>query len=150
MISVVTRLWEYFPIPEPHVIGLLLGGVLNRYRPRKLTSYGTYARAGGWILLGIGLSLIGWALVSVSGNLDQSDRNLITTGPYTSSRHPMYVGWTVLYLGVTLLQNNRWAALLLPAVVLHTDIIVHREERLLESEFGDTYREYCRTNRKYL
>jgi len=76
---------------------------------------------------------------------------LVAEGPYRLSRNPMYVGVLALYLGLCLLTNLAWALLfgLLPlaALVLW---IVPSEERYLERRFGDDYREYRRSVRRWL
>ncbi|WP_276249218.1 MULTISPECIES: isoprenylcysteine carboxylmethyltransferase family protein [unclassified Haladaptatus] len=108
------------------------------------------ARASGLGLIGCGVLLIGWAFRSVAGNIGPEERQLVTTGPYAFSRNPMYVGWTMLYAGRALLSNNRWVALLLPAVVAITHVGTIQEERALEREFGDEYRVFRQNVRRYL
>ena len=75
---------------------------------------------------------------------------LISTGPYAISRNPMYVGWTLLYLGVALVARNAWMFALLPVVawVIHRDVL--REERKLKQTFGEEYLRYRKLVRRYL
>lgn len=77
------------------------------------------------------------------------DGQLITTGVYARSRHPIYLFFN-LYLAGTLLVEGR--PLLLPfwlvvGVLLHFEAL--REERLLEARFGEAWREYRRRVRRY-
>jgi len=66
------------------------------------------------------------------------------------SRNPMYVGWTLLYLGAALVTRNAWMVALLPIVVgiIHRDVL--REEDTLERALGDDYARYRMLVRRYL
>lgn len=76
---------------------------------------------------------------------------LVTDGPYRLTRNPMYLGFTLVYLGLTAWANSVWPLVLLPAVlpVMHHGV-VRREERYLERRFGEEYRAYCRRVRRWL
>ena len=76
---------------------------------------------------------------------------LVTTGPFRFSRNPMYVGLTLLYVGVAIWVNTVWPLLFLPGIliVMHYGVIV-REEAYLERIFGDEYRQYARLVRRWL
>lgn len=76
---------------------------------------------------------------------------LVVKGPYRLTRNPMYLGLTALTLGVSLLMNSWWPVLLLPLAVLLIDrFVIRREERYLESKFGEAYRSYCARVRRWL
>jgi protein-S-isoprenylcysteine O-methyltransferase Ste14 len=75
---------------------------------------------------------------------------LVDGGPYAFSRNPMYVAWTAGYVGVTLVAGTAWPLLLLPIVLAATQVVVTREERSLERRFGDVYRRYKASVRRYL
>ncbi|MFI5210728.1 MAG: methyltransferase family protein, partial [Gemmatimonadales bacterium] len=67
------------------------------------------------------------------------------------SRNPMYVGMTLLYLGIALWANSLWPLLLLPAVlVVMRRGVIAREEAYLERRFGDEYRSYRARVRRWL
>jgi len=75
---------------------------------------------------------------------------LISSGPYAIVRNPMYVGWTLLYLGVALITRNAWLVASLPVVVglIHREVL--REEHTLERSFGENYARYRKLVRRYL
>ncbi len=103
-----------------------------------------------WILVGAGIAISASAVRSVS-NVDlEWSSTLITSGPYAISRNPMYVGWTLLYLGVALLTRNAWMVTSLPVVAgtIHRDIL--REEDALELAFGEEYLRYRKLVRRYI
>lgn len=59
---------------------------------------------------------------------------------------------TLVWVGLGVLLDNPWIlVLLLPAVLLVHFGVVRREERYLESRFGEEYRRYERTsmNRRF-
>ena len=62
----------------------------------------------------------------------------------------MYVAWTLGYVGVALVAGTAWPLLLLPVVLVVTQIVVLREERSLERRFGDAYRSSRTSVRRYL
>jgi protein-S-isoprenylcysteine O-methyltransferase Ste14 len=77
-------------------------------------------------------------------------QRLVTSGPYAVSRNPMYVGWTLLQLGIAMASGSGWVLAALPFVgaVVHREVL--REERRLTETFGDKYRQYCATTGRYL
>ena len=75
---------------------------------------------------------------------------LVQRGPYAYGRNPMYVAWTVGYVGAALVAGTAWPLLLLPVVLMVTQVAVLREERSLERRFGVAYRNYKASVRRYL
>jgi protein-S-isoprenylcysteine O-methyltransferase Ste14 len=80
--------------------------------------------------------------------LGRPDR-LIRGGPYAFTRNPMYLVWTLGYGGIALAADAAWP-LLLPGVLLATDVVVVREESALDRRFGVAYRSYAASVRRYL
>lgn len=76
---------------------------------------------------------------------------LVTGGPYRFTRNPMYLGFTLVYLGLAAWANTAWPAVLLPAVLalIHHGVI-RREEAYLERLFGEEYRAYRRRVRRWI
>jgi protein-S-isoprenylcysteine O-methyltransferase Ste14 len=74
----------------------------------------------------------------------------LDSGPYAFSRNPMYLAWTAGYVGVALVAGTAWPLVLLPVVLVVTQLVVLREERSLERRFGDGYRSYKASVRRYL
>jgi protein-S-isoprenylcysteine O-methyltransferase Ste14 len=141
--------WRNIPLPEPHRGGLLAGGGLHLVWPSTMGTMTALRLAGALVALG-GLALIAWAVRAAAPvSLARSDR-LVVTGPYARSRDPMYVGWTVSYLGTALAADSAWLVLLLPAVLLLTHITVLGEERTLRAKLDDAYRRYTVRVRRYL
>ena len=76
---------------------------------------------------------------------------LITNGLYRFSRNPGYVSLTLLYVAIGFLVNSLWVLLMVvPAVTVVHFGIIKREERYLDSKFGDEYREYKTAVRRWV
>ena len=76
---------------------------------------------------------------------------LVTGGPYRFSRNPIYVATTLLYIGAALSFRIISALVLLPlALILLEFGVIRREERYLEQKFGDRYREYRSSVRRWI
>lgn len=79
------------------------------------------------------------------------DMKLVTHGPYSRIRHPMYVGLGLL--GITwLLFTDNWAvgAALFGFIVFVALVRVPHEERVLVEHFGDDYRQYMARTGRFL
>jgi protein-S-isoprenylcysteine O-methyltransferase Ste14 len=76
---------------------------------------------------------------------------IVCTGPYRFSRNPIYLSFVLLVLGLSVWLNNLWLVLtLVPAVGLVAAIVIPREERFLERNFGEQYSSYKSTVRRWL
>jgi protein-S-isoprenylcysteine O-methyltransferase Ste14 len=114
------------------------------------------ARPIGLAVLMLSIALAGWGRATmrrVGTNIDPREPALAiaTDGPFRFSRNPLYVAITLFYLGLTLLADALWPLLLLVPLLLITHFgIVLREERYLESKFGETYLRYKRQVRRWI
>ena len=105
----------------------------------------------GWPLIAVGIWISVMAALEAGDMSIESPTKLLTLGPYSRSRNPMYVGWTLLYLGIALAANSVWITALVPVVIVFTHLVdIRREERMLKAEFGDQYLEYEESVRRYL
>ncbi|HJR90215.1 MAG TPA: isoprenylcysteine carboxylmethyltransferase family protein [Aeromicrobium sp.] len=76
---------------------------------------------------------------------------IVTDGPYRFSRNPMYVGMTLLYIGVAASTGVMWAFATLPIVLVVIRFhVIAREEAYLSAKFGDSYREYQSRVRRWI
>jgi protein-S-isoprenylcysteine O-methyltransferase Ste14 len=144
------------PLPAGHVAGVLAALVLHCLHPLRLPARSPWPRrVFGLAALAAGGGLNAWALAerrrATPGafRLDQPQA-LVTTGPYAWSRHPMYVGWWLVHLGVGLLGRSDWVVVTLPMATLaeHREVIA--EEQALLREFGPAYARYACRVRRYL
>lgn len=76
---------------------------------------------------------------------------LVTEGPYRVSRNPIYLGLTLIYLGIGIAADSIWVlGLLVPVLVVLRYGVIAREERYLERKFGRAYRDYRARVRRWL
>ena len=78
-------------------------------------------------------------------------KRLIVDGPYRFTRNPMYLGLTLVTLGVAL-WNGAWPMLLAPIAVVATFNFVHipYEEAAMRREFGADFDDYARRVRRWI
>jgi len=97
--------------------------------------------AAAAVLLAIGLPLYvaaGRALVRA-----HRQRRLLTTGPYSVCRHPLYGAWIVFNVPALALLSRSWLLLTVPVFMyVFARLNIRQEEAALEAEFGDEYRAY--------
>ncbi len=113
-------------------------------------------------LVGLGVALVGegvrlWGVLYAGSATRTTGRvgadRLVTDGPYSFVRNPLYLGNFFLSLGI-LVMAWPWMPWLLLVLVgafaLQYGSIVREEERFLEERFGATYGEYCQHVRRWL
>jgi protein-S-isoprenylcysteine O-methyltransferase Ste14 len=80
-----------------------------------------------------------------------TDHELVRVGPYRVLRHPIYTSMLCLLLGTGFILTP---VLLLVAsmvvFIIGTEIRVRIEDKLLESRFGDRFRDYTRAVPAYI
>ena len=133
-------LWDRLPLPAEHAVGLVAGALLHLLVPRPRLA--STARPVGWLLVAAGSGLNAWAVAARHGEAIDRPVRLVTDGPQTWSRNPMYVGWTLLHLGVGLVARSPWVLATWPAAFALVHRQVLREERDLAARFGPDFTDY--------
>ena len=76
---------------------------------------------------------------------------LVTDGLYRYSRNPIYVALILLQIALALLISSSWMLLFTPLLAVITDLgVIRREEAYLDAKFGDSYRAYKQSVRRWL
>jgi protein-S-isoprenylcysteine O-methyltransferase Ste14 len=79
----------------------------------------------------------------------KSDHLLVTTGIYSSVRHPIYTSYILLFLGFCTTLQSLWGMCLLLAVcIVWFGNRIGIEEQMLAARFGDDYLAYCQTTKR--
>jgi protein-S-isoprenylcysteine O-methyltransferase Ste14 len=142
--------------PAPYAAALLGGWWLDRNVQAIPLDWGAVTQPLGWLLVGIGLALFAWTLVTfwrhrTTVNPYKAASSLCTGGPFRFSRNPIYVGDWFILVGVSMLLATVWPLLFAPLIwaLLRYGVIRH-EEAHLEAKFGDVYRTYRARVRRWL
>ncbi len=110
----------------------------------------------GAALFCAGAVVAGWAWllfhkVGTTRVPGEASTTLVTRGPYSRTRNPMYVGLTLAYLGEAGLLGQVWPAVLLPLVLAYLNwIVIPVEEARLFEVFGHAHEAYCARVRRWL
>jgi len=77
--------------------------------------------------------------------------SLQTSGIYSLTRNPMYLGLLMIYIGIGFLKGNLWTFMFIPLVILVvTSFVIVHEEKYLSRTFGNDYIEYKRKVRRWI
>ena len=100
----------------------------------------------GLVIYLLGLALAIWARIYLGRNwgmpmTEKKDPELVTTGPYSTVRHPIYSGIILAMIGTTVAVSLYWlvAVILAGAYFLYSATM---EERYMAGVFPDTYPRY--------
>lgn len=147
--------YENLPLPPAVVAGMALDLLLARLRPLPLPGPRSVHRVAGTGLVAAGIGLNAWALGErrrrSAGPFElERPEDLVDTGPYAITRHPMYVGWWLIQLGAGTFAGSSWALALLPAELLVEHRFVLEEEAALARLFPQSYPAYTEKVPRYL
>ena len=107
-------------------------------------------RTGAFIvLLAIG-GYITWSAHKLIFGTVREEAELVDYGVFRESRHPMYLGIMIMYLGLILSSMSIASFILLVGIFLFYNYIAAYEERKLTEHFGDKYRDYMKRVRRWL
>ncbi|MCJ8170124.1 methyltransferase family protein [Atopomonas sediminilitoris] len=142
--------------PLIYLLFIGLSSLLSVHLPTWPDGQNVWARYIGWGLIDLGVLLIGWAAIlmyryKTTINPFKKPSALLLEGPYRFSRNPIYLGDSLIYLGIGLLLGSLWSLALLPALIIcMNEGVIRREERLLNTLFNEPYAAYCRQVRRWL
>ena len=110
----------------------------------------------GMAFIALGLSLAVWGRLEFHRARTpvypgEQPTALVATGPFRFTRNPMYLGMTLVLMGVAVLFG-KLLPLLIPfffAWVISVRFIRHEEERLVEL-FGHAYEDYMQRVRRWI
>jgi protein-S-isoprenylcysteine O-methyltransferase Ste14 len=128
-------------------VDLLLG--IGRFASLLVTT-------AAWVLLTAGFLLRVWATflfyeqhMKVISLVPQ--RSLITSGPNRFTRNPLYLGGNgFIFLGAVLVLGSPAGVVLTAINIFAVDLMIRREEKQLESAFGEEWVQYRKRVRRWL
>jgi len=114
----------------------------------------------GWMLVGAGFVIAGSFLFGYaryelrmwySGHLSvQKEQVLVQSGPYSLVRHPAYLGYLLMAVGVSLAYASVLGVINLLFLFLCFRYRIKIEERLLAAHFGKAYLTYAENTKKII
>lgn len=124
------------------VIVVLVSAILNT----SLFS-NQMVRGIGLVLLGLGTCLFIIAMVTMQDNwragIPEKDKtDMVTTGIYTISRNPAFLGFDLTYIGASLAFGNIIVLILTALTIALMHLQILEEEKYLETTFGNRYDTY--------
>ena len=90
------------------------------------------------VLIGMFLIIFGWRKIHRAKN------QLVTTGIYGHVRHPQYLGFMLITLGMNVLWVTIPTLLLWPILVIVYYRLAKEEDKEMEKRFGEEYQKYKR------
>ena len=111
---------------------------------------------GGTALIIVGAALVVLARREFTQHGQPTDPGLptskiVTTGVFSVSRNPLYLGGVCVLVGIALTFNLLWGlVLLLPAIATCHYVLIAPEERYLAAKFGEEYRRYAATVQRWI
>ena len=115
--------------------------------PRYLA--GAVRAADGFVMIVMGTRRFRAAGTNIPPSLPTTA--LVVDGIYRRTRNPLYLGTTLVYLGLGVAAGSIWAiVLIVPLLWIINTGVIAREERYLERKFEDAYRAYKARVRRWV
>jgi protein-S-isoprenylcysteine O-methyltransferase Ste14 len=147
----------YVPPPLIYVTLFFLSVLLQKLWPLKRGWLNTTQAQGiGWLLIALCFLLVFIAIRQfvISKNTVVTIKpatSLQTTGIYTFTRNPMYLGLLLLYSGIAFFYGNWWTFFLLSLLIMIIQLyVIRREEKYLHNAFGTQYNAYKKKVRRWI
>ena len=116
-----------------HLLEMLFGWKANpHFGPFHILSF--VFIGGGFILLAAA-----WRVLYLA----QRNGTLATTGPYSRVRHPQYIGFVLILIGFLFQWPTILTLAMFPVLLVMYWRLALREEREVEAQMGDAYRQYA-------
>lgn len=103
----------------------------------------------GWVVLGTGLTIGCAGILTLQRKGEMSGRHpfadtaiLVENGIYAIARHPHYLSWILVSVGIILLSQHWVVAILGVAAAVSIYMLARQDETALVERFGDDYTRY--------
>jgi protein-S-isoprenylcysteine O-methyltransferase Ste14 len=142
--------WAYEIVAYAWPLGFHIGPVVVG----RIVAHGLATKTLGAVVVCIGVLLYAIALHHLGASwrlgLDRTAPGpLVTAGIYGWTRHPIYLGFDLMFVGTFLVLGRLIFLLLALVMALLLHAVMRREERFLSQLYGDAYRDYSRRVGRY-
>lgn len=136
-------------------LGVVLGFLLDAIFPLRIP-LGSFAAPSAVLLFVVGLVLFLYtrhefrkAGTPIPGNLPAT--KLIQQGPFSLSRNPMYLAFSIFHLAISVWFGSVWMFMtLLAALFVISKVVIPREERFMMNKFGAEFALYKSVTRRWI
>ena len=143
-------------VPPVYLLLFILGQVaVHRFWPMAQLFDGPI-RYTGLILLALGVFFAGWgarafAVANTAIRPMEESTTMVTHGLYRYTRNPMYLGMIQVLMGVCVLLGSLSPWILIPGFIfLIRQLFIIPEEAMMERTFGEQYRSYRSSVRRWI
>jgi protein-S-isoprenylcysteine O-methyltransferase Ste14 len=143
--------------PAPILYGVaFLVGLVAEFAAPAVVPMGVVSLWLGLLTSAISIPIVISALLALrrghtSFDARKPTTRIVSEGAFRYSRNPVYLSLTLLYIGMSLIIDSLWVlVMVVPALVLTQWGVIYREERYLEHKFGEEYRNYARSVRRWI
>lgn len=148
--------WQIFEVVFgiPFLVAIALQWIAPIPLPRGWIT--SACRPGGALLVVVGVGLVVLARREFARYRQPTDPGLptseiISTGVFSISRNPLYLGGVFTLAGISLAFHLPWVLILLiPSMVACHYILIAPEENYLAARFGEQYRIYAATVHRWI
>lgn len=137
------------------VLWFAIGFGLERLQPLELPGASALTPVKVGLFL-VGVVLFGWSALQLRRHGTTMDHGkattaLVTQGPYSFSRHPIYLALVLVLLALAIESASLWFVVLTPVFWIAVQLLtVRREEAYLANEFQEQYARYRHSVRQWL
>ncbi len=148
--------WQIFEVivGVPYLLAVALQWVVPLSLPAILLE--PLGRLIAVIMIGIGVGIVASARREMARHGQPTDPGrptltLVTSGVFSISRNPLYLGGILTLVGLAWAFDLAWALIVLaPALIACQILLIGPEEAYLAERFGDSYRHYAATVHRWL
>jgi protein-S-isoprenylcysteine O-methyltransferase Ste14 len=156
MVSKASK-FRIVPAPILLAVSFLVGAIVNHFFSAAFLPGRGYLHVVIAVVLCVASLIIGVSAVrefhrhNTPTNPYKATTVLVTSGIFRYTRNPMYLGFVLLACGIAVGLNS--IAYLVAAALLATllrVLVISHEEQLMAESFGERFRSYCGSTRRWL
>ncbi len=143
------RWWQIFEVVFgiPFLVAIALQRVKSISLPGEFLMPAIIPTGSFLIVVGVSLVVLArreFARYGQPTDPGLSTSKIVTTGVFSVSRNPLYLGGIFILAGISFAFNLPWVLILLiPSIIICYYILVVPEERYLLARFGEQYQAYA-------
>ena len=145
------RSWQFV------MIWICYRGALGLNACLLVLDWDSWVFSGGLrFLVGIPLALLGemlvlWGIATIGRKNSWGIRDgFVDSGPYRFTRNPQYLGFNVLFLGLSIIANSQFIWITHALLALVFIVMPLSEEVWLKEQYGEEYERYRRETPRFL